>query len=99
MHAGLVFIGDELSAAGYRLAGLATRVPAPGEERTALDEACARAELVLIAARTAQAVPSEALAARLRAPRPIVMVVPELDGTPPLSDAARRARELLGIEK
>ena len=43
-----VFIGDEAVAAGFRLCGLRTVVPAPGEELSALELARADAPLVLV---------------------------------------------------
>ena len=44
----LWYIGDEASAAGFRLAGAQVIVPLPGEERAALASAREHAALVLV---------------------------------------------------
>ncbi len=54
--AALIYLGDEVSAAGWRLAGATVRAPAPGEETAALDAARAQAALVLVSAAVAAAV-------------------------------------------
>ncbi|MFW6023656.1 MAG: V-type ATP synthase subunit F, partial [Myxococcota bacterium] len=45
-----VFIGDEVTAAGYRLAGLDVRVPPPEDAGEALRAARATAPIVLVTA-------------------------------------------------
>ena len=52
------YIGDEVSAAGFRLAGAAVIVPAPGGETAALAAARADGAVVLIAADVAARVSS-----------------------------------------
>ncbi|MFN9196003.1 MAG: light harvesting protein subunit alpha, partial [Pseudomonadota bacterium] len=41
--AAVLYLGDEVAAAGWRLAGVHTLVPAPGQEAAALEEALAGA--------------------------------------------------------
>jgi hypothetical protein len=43
-----IYLGDEFSAAGYRLAGADVQVPAAGDATSALTRACAQAPLVLV---------------------------------------------------
>ena len=93
-----VYLGDELSAAGYRLAGAAVRVPAAGAETDGLREAMRDAQVVLIGAGCAAAIPHSILEPALASRSPMVMVVPDLDGTRPSIDSASKVRRLLGVE-
>lgn len=93
-----VFIGDEISAAAYRLAGATTRVPLVGEMSTALDWACSNSDLVLITAEYAQHLSEEHLARARARVRPLVLLVPDVCGRVPLPDLARQLRSQLGVE-
>ena len=93
-----VYLGDEVSAAGYRLAGALVRTPLPGEETAALAWALARAPLVLVSAAVAAGIDAGAMRAALSAPAPLVLIVPELHGDVPLPDLAARLRAQLGLE-
>jgi vacuolar-type H+-ATPase subunit F/Vma7 len=92
------YVGDEVTAAGFRLAGLRVRVPAPGDEAPALASACAEAPLVLVSADVAARIPESALRAAQAALAPLVLVVPDLAGATPLPDLAQRLRRQLGLE-
>ena len=93
-----VYLGDEVSAAGYRLAGAVVRTPPPGEEAAALAWARGVAPLVLVAAPVAAVIAEPALRAALAATAPLVLVVPDLQGAVPLPDLAARLRAQLGLE-
>jgi vacuolar-type H+-ATPase subunit F/Vma7 len=93
-----LFIGDEVAAAGWRLAGAATQVPAPGTEGEALAAALSDAALVLIAAETAARIPEVQLRAALRRLSPVTVIVPDLRGLVPYPDVAARMKRQLGIE-
>jgi vacuolar-type H+-ATPase subunit F/Vma7 len=93
-----VYLGDEVSAAGYRLAGARVRTPAAGEETAALAWARSRAPLVLVSAAVAAAIGEAALRAALSALTPLVLIVPDLQGEVPLPDLAARLRAQLGLE-
>ena len=93
-----VYLGDEVSAAGYRLAGAIVRTPHRGEAATALAWARAQAPLVLLSAPVAAAVPEGALRAAVSSPAPLVLIVPDLHGEVPLPDLAARLRAQLGLE-
>lgn len=96
--AALWYIGDEPSAAGYRLAGAHTVVPAEGEERAALAAARAEAALVLLSSQVASRLPARELAQAELALAPLLLVVPGLHDDPAASDRATRLRGQLGIE-
>lgn len=93
-----VFLGDEVAAAGWRLAGVDVRVPRAGGEGAALAAALAQAPLVIISAEVAARMPEPALRAALRGLAPLTMVVPDLHGTTPYPDIAARMKHQLGIE-
>lgn len=94
----VIFIGDELTATGFRLAGVETIVPEPDAVRDALLKARTRAELVLLTADCARRIPVGELEEILSVEMPIVAVIPDiLRHTLPL-DLSRRLRATLGIE-
>jgi hypothetical protein len=93
-----VYIGDEISAAGWRLAGARVAMPGPGEETAALNAACAGAPLVLVSAAVAARMDAAALAAAGSALAPLVLVVPDPQGEVALPDLAARLRSQLGLD-
>jgi vacuolar-type H+-ATPase subunit F/Vma7 len=93
-----VYLGDEVSAAGYRLAGALVRTPRRGEEAAALAWACARSPLVLVSATVAAGIGEAALRAAQLALAPLVLIVPDRLGEVPLPDLAARLRGQLGLE-
>lgn len=92
-----VYLGDEVSAAGYRLAGVDARVPERGREADALLRARSETALVLISATVASRLPADMLRGALRALAPLAVVVPDLQGETPLPDVAKRLRAELGL--
>lgn len=95
--AGVCFIGEEIAAAGFRLAGAAVRVPGRGTETAALREEIARAALVIVSRTVAERIDARELVQALSAPRPLVIVLPDAAGLPPALDIAARVRLQLGI--
>jgi vacuolar-type H+-ATPase subunit F/Vma7 len=93
-----IYLGDEVTAAGYRLAGLQVRVPAPGEASAAFDEARALAPLVLLSAAVAAHIDAAQLRAALAALQPLILIVPDARGEVPRPDLAARLRGQLGME-
>lgn len=95
----ICYIGDEATAAGYRLAGAQTRTPAAGEIAEAFRRARADgADLVLLAAGTAQALDAEELATAILAARPLVAIVADVHGRHAPPDVDHEIRVALGIE-
>jgi len=93
-----IYIGDEVSAAGFRLAGARVTVPDEGGEATALADARAAAPLVLVAAAVAARIPEHDMAKALAALAPLTLIVPDLSGAVPVPDVATRLRRQLGME-
>jgi vacuolar-type H+-ATPase subunit F/Vma7 len=93
-----IYLGDEVSAAGYRLAGVDARVPRPGAETEALATARREAPLVLVNASIAARIGDNELRQAAIALAPLVLIVPDLLGETPLPDLAARLRAQLGLE-
>jgi len=93
-----VFIGDETTAAGFRLAGFETEVPAPGEAGEVLSRARQQAGLVLITAACASEINNQALDEAMGAATPLLLVVPDINTAMEPPDLAVRMRQILGIE-
>ena len=93
-----IFVGDELSAAGFRLCGVDVRVPSPGGEADCLHKALKEARIVLLGSRCAEAIPPAALEAALALLSPLVMVVPDWDGTQLAGEPANKVRQVLGLD-
>jgi len=92
-----VFIGDEVSACGYRLAGLRVRVPGRDELDAVLATACEDAPLVLISAGVARWLSETQLQRLLARDAPPVVVVPDVRGLAGADDLALRMRRQLGV--
>ena len=95
---GIVFIGDEISATGFRLAGVSVRVPLAGEEQNELAEALSSAELVLITETLARRLQPTILAQYQALSQPILGVVPDIADRRCPEDLAVEVRRHLGIQ-
>jgi vacuolar-type H+-ATPase subunit F/Vma7 len=93
-----VYLGDEIAAAGFRLAGVDVSVPERDSESAALAAARETAPLVLISAAVAARIPESEMRVATAALAPLVLVVPDLTMATPLPDLAARLRRQLGLE-
>jgi len=97
-----VFIGDEWTAAGWRLAGARVMVPETeaAPVRAAFDEACGDSPaLVLVGARFARLLdPARLLEARRKLDPP-VLVVGDAAGSDRPDDIAGAIRERMGVAR
>ena len=92
-----VFIGDEVSAAGFRLAGLQVHSPQPDAVLQTLEQVTRNAPLVLISAQLAHSIPAAALDRLLAGSKPQITIVPDVLGHESLPDLASRIRRQLGV--
>jgi len=92
-----VYIGDAVSAAGFRLAGLRIHVPDTTELVMQIEQAATDASLVLLGADLAAQLPVTELDRLLSAVTPAVVVVPDVRGQADLPDLANRLRQQLGV--
>lgn len=94
----VIYIGDELTTAGFRLAGAQILQPAAGAEAASLARAQTDAQLILLSADVAARIPRESLDAALAALTPLTLVVPDLLGRQPVPDRVQRLRRRMGME-
>lgn len=93
-----VFIGDELTGAGFRLAGLRVFEASPENVESYFMQALEQAPLVIITARVSSGLPRSLVEDAVRRARPPVTIVPEAVGGPPLPDVEHDVRLALGVE-
>ena len=93
-----IFIGDEVTAAGYRLAGARTVVPAAGAVGEAFAEALRDTELVIITAASAAELRRETLDDAIRQADPLVLVVMDAAKRVLPFDLGGEVDRVLGIE-
>jgi len=92
-----VFIGDELSAAGFRLAGLEIRTPVEGHERETVESLIDEVELMVLTADIAAKLPIDRWEQWLAASRPLLVVIPDVRGRQEPEDFTEAIRSHLGI--
>ena len=92
-----VYIGDEVSAAGYRLAGLVTRTPAPDDIASTMRWAREHATLILIGSTVAERIPQAELDKLLAAVSPPAMIVPDVRERGEKANPGVRLRRMLGV--
>jgi vacuolar-type H+-ATPase subunit F/Vma7 len=93
------YIGDEATAAGYRLAGAETRVPSTADAAETFHRAVSDgASMILLSAEFAGALDPEELATALLAEQPLVAIVSDVYARHPTPDIAHEVRLALGIE-
>ena len=87
------FMGDQVSAAGFRLAGVDVHVVADVQAADLLRRLMSESQLILITAEVAGWLPEDLLRSALTAERPLTLIVPDARGRvrpPDLSSILRR---------
>lgn len=93
-----IVMSDELTAAGFRLAGARTIVPNSQTLTAAFETACNECELLLLSATLAAALPAKRLESALAAHRPLLLVIPDAFRRRDPPDLARELQRTLGVE-
>lgn len=93
-----ILIGDRLTAAGFRLAGVRPIVTAPDEVGAVFREALAQSGPVLITAALAEQLPRAQLDKAIRDARPPVAVIADIAGERRPPDMGAQVRRALGVE-
>ena len=93
-----VFIGDEITAAAFRLTGVTPQEPAIGDLPRVFENAIADADLVIVAADYARSLDQEMLRSAIRRADPLVLVVPDGGNRYQPEDLDARIDRVLGIE-
>ena len=94
----LAFIGDELTATGFRLEGARTWLSPPGEARECFEAARAAAAVVLLTPQAAAALPADVLEKALAEAAPLTLVVEDLLASAAPPDLEALMRGALGVE-
>ncbi|WP_303901506.1 V-type ATP synthase subunit F [Thiohalomonas denitrificans] len=93
-----VFIGDELSAAGYRLAGVRIWTPDDEELLPVFRRAREEADLILLNVDYARRLPAAEVREAQRALRPQLLIVPDIRHQHPMRDLLSRIHNQLGMQ-
>ncbi|HKJ76421.1 MAG TPA: V-type ATP synthase subunit F [Gammaproteobacteria bacterium] len=94
-----VFIGDELSATGYRLGGARVHSPPLEDAPDVFRRAQRETDLILVSVEYARALPQEELNRSLLQERPLVLVVPDVRERFQMRDVPSRLRRELGVSE
>ena len=92
-----IFIGDEVNAAGYRLAGVRVRTPASEDILNVITWACSQSSLVMMTPEYAAMLSDSDHDHFLSQESPPVVVVPDIRATKHVEDLANRLRAQLGV--
>ena len=93
----ITMIGDEMSCAGFRLAGVNTRSPALADVAAEFARALEAAPLVILSRRCAAALAPQTLRQAMERESPLVVVLPDIADPRPDEGLAGRMRAVLGI--
>jgi len=91
------FIGDEVSAAGYRLCGIDVHIADGSNVMPLIKEACERASLVLVSSSAVQNIHRSELDELLASIQPPVLVVPDVRGLREVPDIVSRIYKQMGM--
>jgi len=91
------FIGDEISAAGYRLCGVEVHIADSVNALSLIEQACKSASLVLVSSSTAQYLTTGECAVLMENITPAVVVVPDVAGKQAVPDITTMIHKQLGM--
>ena len=91
------FIGDEVSAAGYRLCGIDVHIADRGNIMQLIEQVRERASLVLVSSRVVQHIHRAELDELLASIQPPVLIVPDVRGLHEAPDIVSRIYKQLGM--
>jgi vacuolar-type H+-ATPase subunit F/Vma7 len=90
-------LADEVTAAGFRLAGIEVHVPDDRELTQRFEQLCEQVRLVLVTAALAERLPAGVLQRRQRASQTLVLVIPDARGQREPDELGARLRKQLGM--
>ena len=91
------FIGDEVSAAGFRLAGVAAHSPDPAQAPELFERLRGEAAMILLTQEALSWVGEGRVRAATLAGRPLVLVIPDVRGRHRPPDIGEAIRRQLGM--
>ena len=92
-----VYIGDEISAAGFRLAGVRIRTPKVEAVSQTMDWASTNSSLIILSESLALALPDSDLSRYLRQVYPPVIVLPDIRMRRPGLNLLEKLKSQLGV--
>lgn len=92
-----VFIGDEVSAAGFRLTGMRVRTPAAEELLDVFEWACRDASLIMVTPEYLEMLDKSMQEQCLLRESPAVVVVPDIRNLNPVADLSMQLRKQMGM--
>jgi vacuolar-type H+-ATPase subunit F/Vma7 len=93
----VLFIGDEVTAAGFRLAGVTVITPDKEKLHEVLAKVCDQASLILITAEFMEALDSQLQKEYMMKVSPMIVVIADINNSVPVKDLAVQVRRTLGI--
>lgn len=96
---GAIFIGDELTATGFRLAGCEVATPGEGQTAQIFEAACATYAVIMVGSTHARHLNKTVLDEAIKALEPLVIVLPDVLGQTQPEDLVAKTSAILGIEK
>ncbi len=94
----VVFIGDDITAIGFRLAGVHSIVPRSGELADVVARERSTCRVLVITAALFGSLPTKLGDDLKQAMSPLLAIVPDARRTAPVPDLERQVRRALGIE-
>lgn len=93
------FIGDEVTAAGFRLGGAEVHIPAFDQVPALFRQLRDKADLLIFTAETVAQVPEELIRQSLHQGHPLLLVIPDATGRRQPEDLVARLRHQLGMSE
>jgi len=94
----VIFIGDAVTAAGFRLAGVPSFAPEPARLAAVVGEERKDCRILAMTAATLDALPGPLARELVEASAPLLAVLPDARDTAPVPDLEGEVRKALGIE-
>jgi vacuolar-type H+-ATPase subunit F/Vma7 len=91
------FVGDDLSALGFRLGGVECHSPTPAETPALFRALRERVQFILLTAEAAETLPPDLLRKTQAAERPLVLVIADVRRRVLPADRAELVRRQLGM--
>jgi len=95
----ILFIGDEISASGFRLAGLDVLVPESGNEPDVLDRLNQNIDFVIITAEVAKTIPIGVMNRLIHRDKPLLLVMTDMRELYLAPDLSGKLRSQLGMKE
>lgn len=94
----MIFIGDAVTAAGFRLAGVPSFAPEPAGLAAVVGEERKDCRILAMTAATLDALPEPLARELVNASEPLLAILPDARDTMPVPDLEAEVRRALGIE-